>query len=229
MAKIKFSVAISDARGKVGGNVFSRNKAGAYLRTFVKPTNPSTPAQQVIRNRVQSLVTSWRALTDPIRLAWNNAAQNFPQTNKMGETFYLTGQQLFTKFNSNLLAGGEAVSSAAPMNSTQSVIAITDLTVSTGVFDVTIDVATIPATTFVTARATDGISAGRSNAFRSQYRQVGEAPTAAANVIDLATDFEAVFGAISGKVGQKVFVEILTVDIVSGQIVGKSKISTIIA
>jgi len=45
MAIIKFSAIVSDARGKIGGNVFSRNKGGSYIRSYVKPINPSTPKQ----------------------------------------------------------------------------------------------------------------------------------------------------------------------------------------
>jgi len=117
--KIKFSAIVSDARGKIGGNVFSRNKAGAYVRTFVKPTNPNSAAQQIIRNRIQGLVTGWRALSDAVRLGWNQTTHNFPQSNKLGETFYLTGQQLFTKFNSNRLAFGEAAATTPPLNSSE--------------------------------------------------------------------------------------------------------------
>ena len=49
MAKIKFGMMMTDARGKLGGQVFSKNKGGAYVRTKVTPSNPQTIAQTTRR------------------------------------------------------------------------------------------------------------------------------------------------------------------------------------
>lgn len=229
MAKIKFSAIVSDARGKIGGNVFSRNKAGAYIRTFVKPINPATSKQQTIRNRVQNLVVQWRGLTAALRLAWNNAAQSFPQTNKLGETYFLSGQQLFTKFNSNLLALAQSIATAAPLNSSGDGTAISSLDGASGALTITTDQATLPTGTLIGVRATDGISAGRSNAFRSQFRQLGTVHTITTNEIDVASEFESVFGALTGKVGQKVFIELISYDSTTGQVISVSKSSVVIS
>ena len=44
MAKIKFGMMMTDASGKLGGQVFSKNRGGSYVRTKVTPTNPQTAA-----------------------------------------------------------------------------------------------------------------------------------------------------------------------------------------
>lgn len=46
MAKIKFGMMMTDARGKLGGQVFSKNRSGSYVRTKVTPVNPQTTTQQ---------------------------------------------------------------------------------------------------------------------------------------------------------------------------------------
>jgi hypothetical protein len=49
MAKIKFGMMMTDARGKLGGHVFSKNRSGAYVRTKVTPVNGQTTAQTGVR------------------------------------------------------------------------------------------------------------------------------------------------------------------------------------
>jgi len=227
--KIKYGSLIADGSGTIGGVTFSRNGSGAYVRTYVKPINPSTVAQQIIRNRMAGLVVAWRGLSDPVRLGFNSISKNFPQTNKMGEVFFLTGQQLFTKFSSNKLAFGESALAGPVKNSTEPVITITAVAIASASAVITIDVAAVPATAETIIRATNGLSAGRSNAFRSQYKQIGEALVAATNDFDIKASYEAVFGSISAMVGQKIFVEVLTCDKASGQVVGKSKAVAVVA
>lgn len=104
MASIKLSAIVSAARGKVGGNVFSANKAGAFVRTYVKPTNRNTIAQQYVRNLFGTLSSSWRNLTESVRTQWNNAAVHYPYMNRLGDMSTYTGQQLFNKLQGNISA-----------------------------------------------------------------------------------------------------------------------------
>ena len=227
--KIKYGSLIADGSGTIGGVTFSRNGSGAYVRTYVKPINPSTVAQQIIRNRMAGLVVAWRGLSDSVRLGFNTISKNYPQTNKMGQVFFLTGQQLFTKYSSNRLAFGSVALAAPPRNSTEPVISITGVAFSSASAVISIDVAAVPASAETIIRATNGISPGRSNAFRSQFKQIGEANVAATNAFDIKTAYEAVYGSLSALVGQKIFVELLTCDIISGQVVGKSKAVAVVA
>jgi len=109
MASIKLSAIVSAARGKVGGNVFSANKAGAFVRTYVKPTNRNTIAQQTVRNRFGTLSSSWRNETAEIRLQWNNMAVQYPYMNRLGDMATYTGQQLYNKLQGNINACQQGV------------------------------------------------------------------------------------------------------------------------
>lgn len=68
----------SDIRNKLGENVvFSMWKGRPYMRSYVKPSNPDTVAQQANRADMTSLVSNWqstKAITPATVTAWNAAA-----------------------------------------------------------------------------------------------------------------------------------------------------------
>ena len=99
--KIKWGMMMTDGRGKLGGQVASKNRSGAYVRTKVTPVNPNTTYQSAVRQRLASLSKEWGSLTEPQRLAWN-AAANSGQWNKndiFGDARRPTGKNLFTGIN----------------------------------------------------------------------------------------------------------------------------------
>jgi len=99
MAKVKFTAFMADARGKLNGTVFSKNRGGSYVRTKVTPSNPQTSFQSAVRQRLSSLSASFRALSASQILAWNNAVGDFLSTNIFGDTVTPSGLQLFVKLN----------------------------------------------------------------------------------------------------------------------------------
>lgn len=103
MAKIKFGMMMTDARGKLGGQVFSKNRSGAYVRTKVTPVNPRTADQQSNRSLLGSLSANWSGLSDAQRSAWNGAVDSFQKTNVFGDLTKPTGKNLFTSLNKVLL------------------------------------------------------------------------------------------------------------------------------
>lgn len=99
MAKIKFGMMMTDARGKLGGQVFSRNKGGAYVRTKVTPTNPQTPDQQSKRALFGSISQGWSGLTENERQAWRGAVEEWKGTDIFGDLLAPTGKELFQRLN----------------------------------------------------------------------------------------------------------------------------------
>lgn len=65
---------LGELSGKLGGLVYARNKAGAYVRSYATPTNPRSGAQLALRAAFTSAVTSWHALGDTIKAQWNQYA-----------------------------------------------------------------------------------------------------------------------------------------------------------
>lgn len=115
MALVQFGGGVAQIRGKLGGTIFSRNRGGSFVRTFVTPTNPNTPAQQQVRNALSTLVVKWlTVLTQLQRDGWETYADNVPMQNGLGDTIFLTGQQMFIRSNSVLIRNEKARVDDAP-------------------------------------------------------------------------------------------------------------------
>lgn len=107
---------ISEARGSVGGTVFSRNRHGQYTRQRSKPVNPNSPRQVLARDRFNTLATYWRdTLLQAQRDAWDLYADNTNWINGVGQVTNLTGMNQFLRSNNFRLVAGKTVVSAAPV------------------------------------------------------------------------------------------------------------------
>lgn len=111
MAKIQYSAVVSDARGKVGGNVFTKGRFGPVARTKVSPVQPRTSFQRQVRSRFTGLSKGWSGLaTDQGRAAWDAFAKANPVKDVFGNTRILTGHQMYLKLNAVILqCGGTAI------------------------------------------------------------------------------------------------------------------------
>lgn len=106
MAKIKFGMMMTDARGKLGGQVFSKNRSGAYVRTKVTPVNPRTSFQQASRQLLGVISQSWSALTTEQRESFNKSVNDWARTDIFGDLKNPTGKNLFTRLNKNAIGAG---------------------------------------------------------------------------------------------------------------------------
>lgn len=92
---------ISDARNKLGGTVFARNRAGVYTRALVAPTQPRTVSQQANRAAFASITQGWRALSQQQRATWLSGATATVLTDSLGGTYRPSGFQLYVSCNRN--------------------------------------------------------------------------------------------------------------------------------
>jgi hypothetical protein len=84
--------------GAVGGWVASHNRFGQYFRRRSVPVNPSSQYQQTVRAYFAEAVRYWVDILDAgERAAWNTYAANTPVLDKLGQTIYLTGQNMFIR------------------------------------------------------------------------------------------------------------------------------------
>lgn len=115
MALIKFGGGVADARGSVGGTVFSRNRFGAYTRNRTIPVNPGTSPQTKIRSIMSVCRNAWfSTLTAAQRTAWDTYAAGVAMTNRIGEVIHLTGWNHFVRSASSLLYADESIVAAGP-------------------------------------------------------------------------------------------------------------------
>ena len=214
--KMKFGAIVVDGRGKIGGHVASKNRAGAYLRTKVTPVNPQTASQAEVRNRLSQLSTAWGGLDAGERLLWNNAVDAYKKTDIFGDIKNPSGFNLFQRLNNNLIRIGEVQIDVPPLpvdlpTITTGVLAATNAGVMTLTFTADPDVTASK----VEVEATPALSPGKSFV-KSEFRRLGNMPAIVAHVADIAALYIAKYGAV-GAVGQKIFVRLKQISDATGQ------------
>ena len=226
MASIRFNQ-IADARGSINGTVYSRGIGGLYMKNRVKPLNPQSARQSAVRSQLASLSSGWRALTDAQREAWSAQADNYPATNRVGETYKPSGYQLYMTLNSNLNAVNAPIISVpvAPKGNTAAIIDSSIMELTAGVLttgSVTLDTA-YSADEFILIEATGGLSTGISSPSSSLFKRITSDDSAAATTA-FTSDYISVLG--SPAVGTKVFIKVFLVDADTGQrtLIGKTSV-----
>lgn len=213
---MKFGALVVDGRGKIGGHVASKNRAGAYLRTKVTPVNPQTSYQLAVRNRFTGLSQGWRGLTEAQRVSWNAAVGDFQTTDIFGDLKNPTGINLYQRLNNNLLTIGEAQIAVPPLPAAVQAVVLSALAAVEGVPAVTATYApAIDAFTKVKVFATAPGSAGKSFV-KSEYRLIDVIVTADASPFVITTEYVARFGS-TGVAGQKIHMKFVPVNLATGQ------------
>lgn len=104
MARIEFGPLVANARGKVGGGVFTRAKSGAVLRIRVKPRNPRSDAQSGVRAYLTSAARAFKALGATDLALWNGYAGSITKHNKTtGQAYTPSAMNIFTELAAKFL------------------------------------------------------------------------------------------------------------------------------
>ena len=107
MAKIKFGMMMTDASGKLGGQVFSKNRGGSYVRTKVTPSNARTSAQMAVRGPFASVSSAWSGLSEDQRKSFNGFVSSYGKTDIFGDIRNPSGKALFQRLNQNLILSNQ--------------------------------------------------------------------------------------------------------------------------
>lgn len=218
MARIKFGMMMTDARGKLGGHVFTKARSGATVRTKVTPANPQSLAQSVARTRLGALSQSWSSLTEEQRVAWNSRALEVGKTNIFGDSYYPSGKNLFVSVNTSVLLAGGVVVPVPPINVEIPNIINAEFIVEVGATSISsaLDYEGSTADTVTLLMATKPSSAGKFN-FSGQYSLFLSFPAGdnISNPVDAYNAYVARFG--NPAIGQKISFQFYTVNRVTGQ------------
>lgn len=103
--------------GSAGGLTASHNKGGQYIRRRAIPTNPSTSAQEGVRQRMTAASTAYRTLSPSQVESWATYAANTPVRNSLGETRTLSGAQWHASYYTTYTRSGLAGPTTAPTTS----------------------------------------------------------------------------------------------------------------
>lgn len=178
--KIKWGALVVDGRGKLGGHVASKNRGGAFLRTKVTPTNPSSFFQATVRAIFASITTGWSLLTDAQRISWNNAVSDFASTDIFGDLKNPSGKNLHQKLNQNLLLAGGSLINNAPAKMSFPEEVLESATIEIGVEQLSLLGISIESAVKVVVSGTPVLTNGTTNA-KNRFRQIF---AASGNVID---------------------------------------------
>jgi len=212
MAILKMGAIVTQISGKVGGQTFGIGKNGQYLKNTGSYINAKTPKRTGVNSLLIAVTSSWRNLTNTERASWSAATVNFPYTNRLGQTVFYSGFNLYTKFNVNRLLVKQPLLLNPP----------TPITLSTpSGFTMVPTTTTFVIQGSVTSQnnqyliyCTPSLSAGVGKN-KSQLRLIDTiTPTQLINGWELINAYNFVFG--STIANQKIFLEIKTINLPTG-------------
>lgn len=225
MKVIWSGIGITDGRGKIGGQVLSRNRAGAFARTYVVGTNPSTAAQVAVRARYSQALGDWATLTTAQQDAWISAAASgdWDVYDSLGQRVSLSGQQVFVQVNLAVDASLQPVTtvpalpSLTPLNIDDYEVRATAGVLSHVLINHTETV--IPTGTecifWLTAGMSPGVRSPRQSAFKQLVRMSKATFDAAAGQLNLYVQYESRFAL--PLEGQRVYLSSEICDTASGR------------
>lgn len=128
MAKI--SPILGPLSGSVGGLTYARNKGGLYVKMKATPTNPNTARQQSARGLLATASIQWQELTDDQRNAWDTYAAANPRTDPLGQSYNLTGHQMYVSLATVIMDQGLAPSGDPPAGGAPKVLSTVTVTLT---------------------------------------------------------------------------------------------------
>lgn len=194
MAKIKFGAMMVDASGKLGGQVFSKNRGGAYIRTKATPLNPQTTAQMAIRGIFASISSAWSGLQETSRQSFNNLVSSYARTDIFGDLRNPSGKNLFQRLNQNLVISGQAQITECSQPSEVPFANLSDVTLNDAFPEISLTYTGNTTGSKVVIWATPPLSAGTSFV-KNKLRQIAVINGANGETRDIVVEYMAKFGA----------------------------------
>lgn len=209
MAKIKFGMMMTDASGKLGGHVFSKNRGGSYIRTKVTPSNPQSSAQMNVRGIFASISSGWSSLTESARNSYRNFVADYAKTDIFGDLRNPSGKSLYQRLNQNLAISGQTLLAqcVAPSEVPFANMVSAICSIAGTSFD--IDTAGDTTGSKVVVWATPSLSQGK-KFVKNSLRQISVVNGAAALNADIFTDYVAKFG--TPVVGANVYIGVRVIN-----------------
>jgi len=116
-AVVQFGTIVTGMKGSVGGNTFSRGGSASVMKRKPRSPDPIDVMQLPVKNAMARFAPSWRLLSSTVRANWANYALTVTLVNSLGQSYKLTGFQMFIR-NQQFYAQRAAFVTAAPPTST---------------------------------------------------------------------------------------------------------------
>lgn len=206
MANIRTGSIVSDIRGKVGSEIYSRNRGGAYVKAYAAPVQPGTAAQMTNESNFATAVNTWLSLTDDQRHNWNSFAADQKTKGIFTSNVNLTGRSLFISRKMNILSIG-LNDNPAPHQSLPRVKASYSVIYSNAVNNFQFTPSIVGNYNFNRAAvyASPIVSSGVMSPNSTRFSRVGVSTPITSPFSILRIDYEDIFGSMAGAAGRKVF------------------------
>lgn len=106
MALIKTGSIVADISGKVGNNIYSRNRGGPYVKQFAAPVIPGSSYVTDVKAAMTDASAAWASLSDSEVLAWSTFAKKWPRSSFHDGHRFVQPRSLFIGCFLNQVAAG---------------------------------------------------------------------------------------------------------------------------
>jgi len=103
MALVLNPMMSEQARGRVGGVVFSKAKNGATAKGYIRPVRRVRTTQPFNRGLLAYCASYWGTMTNEERESWRDWAASHPKTNKFGDSYIQSGFNAFVEVTSKAI------------------------------------------------------------------------------------------------------------------------------
>jgi hypothetical protein len=139
MAIFKLGAIVTGIVGSIGGTTFKRGANNLIVtnKSFGGSRNKLLQNRQL--NPIANLFKSWGFLSGVLQQTWIDEALNFQFPDKFGVQKFLTGRQLYTKMNIQLLPVGLYIDDASGMTSVVGELSISNALIYPGTQEASFD------------------------------------------------------------------------------------------
>ena len=212
-------VAVSQASGRVGGTIFSRNRGGAYMRNGSMPVTVTTPYAQAIKGITAAQSQAWAATTDAIREQWREWATQNPVINRLGQSRTLSGHQAYIQINARLVYAGFAAITSPPVGAAPAAVAPGAVTWDSSPLKLTVAFAASPAPAGIAVQTYAYLADSPGVRYvRNRLALIQTSAAAATTPLDILSDVTERFG--PPQEGQTLHVGMRALDSTTGLVSG---------
>lgn len=213
MAVITPSALISEIRGSIGDQTFSKNAFGAYVKAKLTQTNPNSSAQANIRAAVAEANTAWKLISDDTFLQWKEYVSNELTSKNISRKIHRSAFNEFTSryLNRKLLASAVTDFSALPSSRIFPVIESTiqnfeSLVLNWSALD-------DPGTTAIAVYATAPVNTSVRSFSQSAYKFIGYFNVSTlTGSTDIFSMIDAQFALTASNIGQRISIRIKSIN-----------------
>lgn len=218
---------IATISGSIGGNTYSRNRGGPYIRTRAIPITSTTPEALAAKTRFTDASQDWQDLTLGERTAWQQFADANPVINALGKPIILSGAQAFIGIHARMAAAGDIPITDPPIIAAADPLSSLTLNadIGLGAVELVFTLSPLGATEELWIRAAVTSSVGILFV-QNLLRLVGQSAAAQASPFDIQTLVEDRLGTL--VLGQTLHVQISVYDNATGLVSGPLRADTLV-